>query len=108
MTDHTKTIVEALGEHGENGSGLISLSLKTGINQESLRNFLKENKKYCLPIEKQKFKLNWSAVENGSVDQIVKAIKQEKVERKIKNRVLAAFGWGFCFGVLLPDFCLFC
>ncbi|MFC3094252.1 hypothetical protein DRW07_14805 [Alteromonas sediminis] len=104
MTDHTKAIIEALGEHGENGSGLISLSLKTGISQESLRKFFKENKEYCLPIEKYKFKLNRSAVENGSVEEIIKAIGREKAERKIKERVFKGFTWGFALGVFLPEF----
>ncbi len=104
MTEHTKAIIEALGEHGENGCGLISLSLKTGINQESLRKFFKENKKYCIPIEKHKFRLNSSVVENGSIEEIIKTIEQEKAERKIKNRVFTGFSWGFALGVFLPEF----
>ena len=50
MKDYTKVILEALDSHGKSGCGVISLSLDTGISQDSLRSFFKENKKYCLPI----------------------------------------------------------
>lgn len=95
MTDHTRVIIETLDAYGEDGCGVISLSLKTGISQESLRNFFKEHKKYCLPIERHKFKLNRNTAENGSVEKIVINIEREKAEQKIKNRVANGFFWGF-------------
>lgn len=100
MTDNTRAIIEALDACGENGCGVISLSLKTGTTQESLRNFFKEHKKYCLPIEKHKFKLNKNTVENGSIEKIITSIEQERVEQKIKRRVAKGFFWGFMLGIL--------
>ena len=103
MTDDTKIIIEALDDCGESGCGIISLALKTGISQESLRNFFKENKKYCLPVEKQKFKLNRNTAENGSAAKIVINIEREKAEQKIKNRVANGFFGGLVLGLLSPN-----
>lgn len=102
MSENTRIIIEALDACGENGSGVISLSLSTGINQESLRTFLTENKSYCLPIEKHKFKLNRNTVENGSVEKIVINIEHEIAERKINKRVSRGFTWGLVLGLLSP------
>ncbi len=103
MTDDTKVIIEALDACGESGCGIISLALKTGISQESLRNFFKEQKKYCLPVEKHKFKLNRNTAENGSTSKIIINIEREKAEQKIKNRVSNGFFWGFMLGLISPN-----
>ncbi|WP_462157488.1 hypothetical protein [Pseudoalteromonas sp. GB56] len=55
-------------------------------------------------VEKHKFKLNGSAVENCSVEEIIETIKQDKAERKIKERVFDAFSLGLFLGVFLPEF----
>jgi hypothetical protein len=102
MKDYTKVILEALESHGESGCGVISLSLETDISQDSLRSFFKENKKYCLPIDGHKFKLNRLTEENGSVDKIIATIKQNKSEQHVKDRVARAFLWGLMLGIGLP------
>lgn len=103
MSENARTIIEALDASGESGIGLISLSLSTGISQESLRTFIKENKSYFLPIENHKFKLKRNIVENCSVEEIVIKIENEIAERKIKHRVSKGFRWGLVVGLLLPN-----
>lgn len=102
MKDYTKVIIEALASHGENGCGVISLSLETGISQDSLRSFFKANKKYCLPIENHKFKLNKLTEENGSVEKIIATINQIKSQQHVKDRVARAFFCGLMLGIGLP------
>ena len=103
MNNDTRTIISALASHGDSGCGLISLSLETGFSQSYLRTFIKEHKKYCLTIEKHKFKINRLPEESSSVEEIVAAIEQEKTEKQIKNRVAKAFGWGLILGIWIPS-----
>ena len=98
MEDKTKKIIDALQSHGDSGCGIITLSLETGISQESLRCFFREYKEFCVPINgKSKFKLNKRAVKDDSTDEILVSIE----DRKVKKRVDRAFTRGFFLGLSL-------
>ena len=97
METKTRTIVTTLASHGENGCGLISLSLETGISQDYLRAFLKQHKQYCASIDNYKFKINRQAENSESLDDIIKSIEQTRTEKYIKGREAKAF----CLGVIV-------
>ena len=97
METKTRTIVTTLASHGENGCGLISLSLETGISQDYLRAFLKQHNQYCASIDNYKFKINRRAENSKSLDDIIRSIEQTRTEKYIKGRVNKAF----CLGVIV-------
>ena len=92
-SDKMEVIIRALDSYGDRGCGLISLSLKTGVSQSSLRRFVDKHKKYCLPIDKKhKYKLN---KEKGSVEQVLASMATEQANARISN----AFGLGLLLGM---------
>lgn len=104
MINKTRKILEVLESHGENGCGVITLSLETGYSQAALRSFFRKHKKYCIPLNgKTTFKLNRSAMERGSVVKMV-----ESIERKsVNDRVASAFSLGLAFGMCIANIDVF-
>ena len=99
----TRKILEALASYGENGCGIISLSLDTGLNQQTLRRFLRKHKEYCVPlIGESKHRLNQLTEENDSVEKIIDSIEQQQAKEKVNARVSNAFIWGMTLGLILP------
>ena len=99
----TKVILGALDSHGDEGCGIISLSIETGVNQDLLRSFLQKHKAYCVPIDgKAKYKLNRLTEEHGSVAKIIAKIEKAETESKVSSRVGNAFLMGLFVGLGIP------
>lgn len=95
--------MEALDSYGEDGCGVISLSLDTGVSQQRLRSFLRKYNEYCIPLDgKTKYKLNRLTEENGSVEKMLVTIEQELAQRRVRDKVLNAFSWGLLLGLFIP------
>jgi predicted nucleic acid-binding Zn ribbon protein len=95
--DKTRATLEALDSHDDSGCGVITLSLETGISQQSLRKVFRKHKKYCISLNGiSTFKLNKLTEENGSVDKMIRSIEQQKVEDRVSNALLLAFVLGLC------------
>ena len=101
MNNDTRKIISALAAHGENGCGLITLSLETGVSQASLRDFVQKNDEYCLPTENHRYKVNRPTNEKVCVEDIIAAIEEQHTEEQIKKRVARAMCWGFILGVVV-------
>ena len=96
--DKTRKVLEALDAYGDDGCGVISLSIETGISQDSIRQVFKNHERYFVPLNGiSTFKLNKLTIENGSVDKIILSIEQQKSE----GRVFNPFFWGLMTGVFM-------
>ena len=101
----TRKILEALDYYGENGCGIISLSLDTGLSQQQLRSFFRKYKSYCIPLAgNNKYKLNRLTEESGSVEKMLVSIEQKMAEERVNAKVTKAFTWGLVLGAGISFF----
>lgn len=94
--ESARVLLSILSEHGEEGCGIISLTLKTGIPQTEIREFFLSRKSFCTPIiGRSKFKINSKAPFMGCVDAMVRDLERELVASRRSSSIDLSFGWNW-------------
>jgi len=77
--EKAQIILETLATYGNNGRGIIALSLETGISKSTIRVFLKSNKDFARSMHGvSKFKINKFGDQRGNVEDMIGNMKRRR------------------------------